>query len=136
MPIRMPSHASPAIHSLLGMLRNRCTGSIVTTARDRLEQLLGISRCGHLGRLAWLAAAAQDVRVPASKISAIQYTIAGARHENSGRSPCVCMAFSGNRSVAVARALIAQRLQPGKGLLLGVVGSSGFTLDRIGVLTV
>ena len=29
------------------MPRNSCSGSIVTTARDRLERLLGITRCGH-----------------------------------------------------------------------------------------
>ena len=42
----------------------------------------------------------------------------------------------GHPSVAVARALIAQRLQPGKGLFLGIVGPSRFALERIGVLTV
>ena len=31
----------------LRMPRNSCSGSIVTTALDRLEQLLGISRCGQ-----------------------------------------------------------------------------------------
>src|SRR5947208_8216872 len=41
-----------------------------------------------------------------------------------------------HRSVAIARALIAQRLQPGKGLLFSIVGASGFLLEGIGVLTV
>jgi hypothetical protein len=41
-----------------------------------------------------------------------------------------------HRSVAVARALVAQRLQPVKGLLFSIVGASGFLLEGIGVLTV
>src|SRR5215471_6204081 len=42
---RRPSRFLPAIHSLLGIARNRCSGSVGTTARDQSERrLLGINR--------------------------------------------------------------------------------------------
>ena len=54
---RRPSRSSPPSttpardrsEQLLGISRNDCSGSIGTDARDQLESLLGITRCAHIG---------------------------------------------------------------------------------------